>query len=69
VCYLWARVSTFVLTLIQSWGVNRLEPFLAPLVKRGLKSVMLFGVPMSKEKDAVGTLADDAEGTLQIKWY
>jgi porphobilinogen synthase len=27
------------------WGVNKLEGFLAPLVKKGLSSVILFGVP------------------------
>ncbi|KAF7376270.1 Delta-aminolevulinic acid dehydratase [Mycena sanguinolenta] len=32
------------------WGVNKLESFLGPLVKKGLKSVILFGVPMKCEK-------------------
>lgn len=32
------------------WGVNKLEGFLGPLVKQGLKSVILFGVPMRMEK-------------------
>jgi delta-aminolevulinic acid dehydratase/porphobilinogen synthase len=32
------------------WGVNKLEGFLAPLVKKGLKGVILFGVPMEMEK-------------------
>lgn len=32
------------------WGVNKLEGFLAPLVKKGLKSVILFGVPMQMQK-------------------
>ena len=27
------------------WGVNKLEGFLGPLVQKGLKSVILFGVP------------------------
>ena len=27
------------------WGVNRLEEFIGPLVNKGLKSVILFGVP------------------------
>jgi len=35
------------------WGVDRLEELLAPLVKKGLKSVILFGVPLKAEK--VGT--------------
>lgn len=32
------------------WGINKLEGFLAPLVKKGLKSVILFGVPLSCTK-------------------
>ena len=32
------------------WGVNRLEVFLKPLVAKGLKSVILFGVPLDLEK-------------------
>ena len=32
------------------WGVNRLEEFIGPLVKKGLGSVILFGVPLNCEK-------------------
>jgi hypothetical protein len=32
------------------WGVNKLEEFIGPLVKKGLASVILFGVPMYCEK-------------------
>jgi delta-aminolevulinic acid dehydratase/porphobilinogen synthase len=32
------------------WGVDRLEEFLGPLVKKGLSSVILFGVPLQAEK-------------------
>ena len=32
------------------WGINKLEGFLGPLVKKGLKSVILFGVPLTCEK-------------------
>ena len=32
------------------WGVDRLEEFLGPLVKKGLSSVILFGVPLKAEK-------------------
>jgi porphobilinogen synthase len=32
------------------WGVNKLEGFLAPLVKKGLSSVILFGVPLKTPK-------------------
>lgn len=46
------------------WGVNRLDEFLRPLVDRGLQSVILFGVPVLKEKDPVGGLADDTQGPV-----
>lgn len=32
------------------WGVNKLQGFLAPLVEKGLKSVILFGVPLTMPK-------------------
>jgi porphobilinogen synthase len=32
------------------WGVNKLEGFLRPLVEKGLKSVILFGVPLAMKK-------------------
>lgn len=35
------------------WGVNKLEEFIGPLVKKGLKSVILFGVPFKCEKVCV----------------
>ncbi|KAF9360819.1 hypothetical protein BGX26_007581 [Mortierella sp. AD094] len=41
------------------WGVNLLVDFLKPLVANGLKSVIIFGVPVKIEKDAVGSAADD----------
>jgi porphobilinogen synthase len=43
------------------WGINKLEGFIAPLVQKGLKSVILFGVPMKMEKDARGSPADDPQ--------
>ncbi|TFK73946.1 tetrapyrrole biosynthesis, porphobilinogen synthase [Pluteus cervinus] len=46
------------------WGVNRIEEFLAPLVKKGLSSVILFGVPVNAVKDGRGTLADDPNGPV-----
>jgi porphobilinogen synthase len=46
-------------------GTNRLIPFLEPLVRAGLQSVMLFGVPLRPgTKDALGTAADDPEGPV-----
>lgn len=46
------------------WGVNKIVGFLRPLVEKGLRSVILFGVPVVKTKDSVGTLADDPEGPV-----
>lgn len=44
--------------------MDRLSEFLGPLVERGLQSVILFGVPVLKQKDATGTLADDIDGPV-----
>ena len=41
------------------WGMNKLEGFLRPLVEKGLKSVILFGVPVKMTKDPRGSPADD----------
>ncbi|PGH17012.1 hypothetical protein AJ79_01396 [Helicocarpus griseus UAMH5409] len=46
-------------------GINRLVPFLTPLVQKGLRSVILFGVPLAPSaKDALGTAADDPNGPV-----
>ncbi|CZT20290.1 probable porphobilinogen synthase [Ramularia collo-cygni] len=46
-------------------GLNRLVPFLQPLVAKGLKSVIVFGVPLAPTaKDALGTSADDPQGPV-----
>lgn len=46
-------------------GLNRLVSFLNPLVQKGLRSVILFGVPLAPTaKDALGTAADDPEGPV-----
>ncbi|KAI9849297.1 MAG: Aminolevulinate dehydratase [Sclerophora amabilis] len=46
-------------------GVNRIAAFIEPLVRKGLKSVILFGVPVSPGvKDALGTAADDPKGPV-----
>lgn len=37
------------------WGVNKLQEFLGPLVRKGLKSVILFGVPLTCEKVCTAT--------------
>jgi porphobilinogen synthase len=44
-------------------GLNKVVPYLTPLVAKGLKSVILFGVPLAPTaKDALGTNADDPKG-------
>jgi len=46
-------------------GVNRIIPFLEPLIRKGLRSVILFGVPIAPgAKDALGTAADDPQGPV-----
>ena len=40
------------------------EEFLGPLVKRGLKSVMLFGVVKPESKDATASIADSKDGPV-----
>ncbi|KAL8820724.1 MAG: hypothetical protein Q9223_001112 [Gallowayella weberi] len=46
-------------------GLNKLVPHLAPLVRKGLRSVILFGVPAAPNvKDALGTAADDPDGPV-----
>jgi porphobilinogen synthase len=46
-------------------GLNRLVPFLEPLVQKGLKSVILFGVPVAPGvKDPEGRAADDPKGPV-----
>ncbi|KAH9816080.1 delta-aminolevulinic acid dehydratase [Melampsora americana] len=57
------------------WGINKLEEFLTPLIKKGLKSIIIFGVPMNIIKDQRGTSADDPNGpviqsikTLKLKF-
>ncbi|CAG8533046.1 5383_t:CDS:2 [Ambispora gerdemannii] len=46
------------------WGVNTLPKLLSPLVKKGLKSVIIFGVPIKTPKDATGSRADDPNGPV-----
>ncbi|CAK7204496.1 Aminolevulinate dehydratase [Sporothrix eucalyptigena] len=47
------------------FGINRLVPFLEPLVHKGLRSVILFGVPLKPgTKDQLGTSADDPNGPV-----
>ncbi|MCJ1388210.1 Aminolevulinate dehydratase [Xylographa bjoerkii] len=46
-------------------GINKLVPHLEPLIRKGLRSVILFGVPLKPNtKDALGTAADDPKGPV-----
>lgn len=45
-----ASVEIATLPGQRRWGVNKLEGFLSPLIQKGLKSVILFGVPLICEK-------------------
>ncbi|GKT52592.1 delta-aminolevulinic acid dehydratase [Colletotrichum spaethianum] len=46
-------------------GINKTMAYLETLVRKGLRSVMLFGVPVRPGvKDALGTAADDPEGPV-----
>ena len=50
---------------INRLGVNKIVDYLRPLVEKGLRSVILFGVPLAPNcKDAVGTAADDPDGPV-----
>ena len=50
---------------IKRFGVNKLAPYVGSLVAKGLKAVILFGVPMRDGcKDPYGTAADDPEGPV-----
>jgi len=46
-------------------GLNKIIPAVEPLVVKGLRSVILFGVPLAPgAKDALGTAADDPKGPV-----
>lgn len=46
------------------WAVEEGCQMIGELVNKGLRSVILFGVPVLKKKDPTGTLADDKEGPV-----
>ncbi|XP_034230432.1 delta-aminolevulinic acid dehydratase [Thrips palmi] len=60
---------------VSRYGVNRLKEALEPIVKKGLKSILLFGVAESLPKDAVGSNADSKINPVVIaipllkKWF
>ena len=43
------------------WGVKKLEAFIAPLVAKGLKSVILFGIPEVRKNDKVRITLRDGD--------
>ncbi|CAL9732110.1 delta-aminolevulinic acid dehydratase [Monosporozyma unispora] len=50
---------------IKRFGVNKIVDYLKPLVAKGLRSVIIFGVPLKpNSKDPVGTAADDPAGPV-----
>lgn len=50
---------------ISRFGLNTLIPYVAGLVEKGLRSVILFGVPLKEGvKDYCGTAADDPNGPV-----
>ncbi|KAF6006670.1 Aminolevulinate dehydratase [Brettanomyces bruxellensis] len=49
---------------INRYGVNKLIPYVAGLVKKGLRAVIIFGVLLDTKKDAEGTPADDPSGPV-----
>ncbi|ESW99529.1 hypothetical protein KL918_001537 [Ogataea parapolymorpha] len=50
---------------IKRFGVKKLIPYVGTLVRKGLRAVILFGVPLKDGvKDPVGTAADDPDGPV-----
>ncbi|KAL2919329.1 Aminolevulinate dehydratase [Polyrhizophydium stewartii] len=46
------------------YGINTLKATFEPLVRKGLKTVLVFGVPVTAEKDGRGSPADDPNGPV-----
>lgn len=50
---------------IKRFGLNKLVAYVKPLVEKGLRAVILFGVPLAEGvKDEEGTAADDPQGPV-----
>lgn len=49
---------------VHRYGVNKIVSALEPLVKKGLSSVLLFGVIKSVGKDETGTNADSEKNPV-----
>jgi len=48
--FVFETITYSSLVFLYRYGVNQLEAALAPLVSKGLKSVLIFGVPSKIEK-------------------
>lgn len=53
-----------LLPRIKRHGLGKLRAYLEPLVAKGLKAVILFGVVKEESKDPEGTAADDPDGPI-----
>ncbi|CAK1599328.1 unnamed protein product [Parnassius mnemosyne] len=49
---------------VYRYGINKLIPALTELVEKGLKSILIFGVVETLEKDAIGTNADSPQNPV-----
>jgi len=49
---------------VSRFGVNKIVDHLRPLVEKGLKTILIFGVPETVAKDDIGTPADSSEGPV-----
>ncbi|XP_066569428.1 delta-aminolevulinic acid dehydratase isoform X2 [Amia ocellicauda] len=55
------RPSNLIYPIFITYGVNKLEGMLRPLVEAGLKCVLIFGVPAKIAKDGHGSGADSED--------
>ncbi|KAM5299923.1 delta-aminolevulinic acid dehydratase isoform 2-T2 [Ctenodactylus gundi] len=53
--------SNLIYPIFVTYGVNRLEEMLRPLVEEGLRCVLVFGVPSRVPKDERGSSADSED--------
>ncbi|EGV60079.1 Aminolevulinate dehydratase [Yamadazyma tenuis] len=51
---------------MKRFGTNKIVAYVDTLVKKGLRSVILFGVVKQEAKDEVGTAADDPNGPVIV---
>ncbi|XP_068628502.1 delta-aminolevulinic acid dehydratase isoform X1 [Battus philenor] len=49
---------------VYRYGINKLIPALSELVEKGLKSILIFGVVETLEKDAIGSNADSSQNPV-----